>query len=80
LIPPPLCKLKKIKKTPLYKKGDIHDVKNYRPIAILLVFSKIIQKLMNNRLIPFLVDNSVLTEAQNGFRKNKSTDSKPDFY
>jgi hypothetical protein len=26
------------------------------------------------------MDNNVLTEAQNGFRKNKSTDSKPNFY
>jgi hypothetical protein len=38
---------------PLYKKGDIHDVKNYRPISILSIFSKIPQKLMYNRLIPF---------------------------
>jgi hypothetical protein len=30
---------------------------------------------MYNRLIPFLVYNNVLTEAQNGFRKNKSTDT-----
>jgi hypothetical protein len=59
---------------PLSKKGDIHDVKEYRPIAILSVFSKIQEKLMYNRLIPFLVDNNVLTEAQNGFRKNNSTD------
>jgi hypothetical protein len=41
--------------------------KNYRSIAILLEFSKILDNLMYNRLIQFLVDNNVLTEAQNGF-------------
>jgi hypothetical protein len=30
---------------------------------------------MYNRLIPFLVDDNILTEAQNGFIKNKSTDT-----
>jgi hypothetical protein len=30
---------------------------------------------MYNRLIPFLIQNDILTEAQNGFRKNKSTDT-----
>jgi hypothetical protein len=30
---------------------------------------------MYNRLIVFLMDNNVLTEAPNGFRKNKSTDT-----
>lgn len=28
---------------------------------------------MYNRVIPFLVDNNILTETQNGIRKNKST-------
>jgi potassium voltage-gated channel Eag-related subfamily H protein 8 len=46
-------RLKTAKVKPLYKKGDIHDVKNYRPIAILSVFSKILEKLMYNTLIPF---------------------------
>jgi hypothetical protein len=46
-------KLKTANVIPFYKKGDIHDVKNYRPIPILLVFSEIMQKLMYNRLIPF---------------------------
>jgi len=60
-------RLKTAKVIPLYKKGDSHDVKNYRPIAILSVFSKLLEKLMNNRLIPYLMENNVLTEAQNGF-------------
>jgi hypothetical protein len=62
-------RMKTAKVIPLYKKSDIHDVKNYRPIAILSVFSKILEKLMYNRLIPFLVDNYVLTEAQSGEKK-----------
>jgi hypothetical protein len=39
---------------PLHKKGEHHNIKNYRPISILSAFSKILQKLMYNRLMPFL--------------------------
>jgi hypothetical protein len=53
---------------PLYKKGDIHDVQNYRPISVLSVFSKSLEKLMYNRVI-FFSKNNILTEAQNGFRE-----------
>jgi hypothetical protein len=67
--------LKLAKVISLYKKEDVHDVKNYRPISILSVFKNILEKLMYNRLIPFLIQNDILTEAQNGFRKNKSTDT-----
>ena len=40
---------------PLHKKGQYHDIKNYRPISILSIFSKILEKLMYNRLMPFLI-------------------------
>jgi hypothetical protein len=35
---PDRLKIAKVK--PLYKNGDTHDVQNYRPISILLVFQK----------------------------------------
>jgi hypothetical protein len=38
-------------------------------------FSKLLEKLMYNRLISFVVKNNILTEAQNGFRENKSTET-----
>jgi hypothetical protein len=68
-------KLKITKVVPVHKKGDARDVRNYRPIALLPVFSKLLEKLMYNRLIEFIEGNGVLTEAQHGFRTRKSTET-----
>jgi hypothetical protein len=57
----------------LYKKGDIYSIKNYIPISILPTFSKILERLMCNRLIIFLNKHNIITEVQNGFREQKST-------
>ena len=46
--------MKKAKIRPLFKKGDRQDIQNYRPIAVLSVFSKILEKIMYNRLLSFL--------------------------
>ena len=62
---------KTAKVTPLHKKGDRYDIHNYRPISIISVFAKLLERLMCNRLMLFLHENKVLTEAQNGFRKGK---------
>ena len=63
-------KLKLAKIVPLHKKGDIHDMSNYRPIAILPVFAKILEKIINHRLYDFLQNKNFLTDNQFGFRKN----------
>jgi hypothetical protein len=60
---------KTAKVKPLYKKGDRYDIQNYRPISVISVFAKLLERLMFNRLIPFLSENKIFTEAQNGFRK-----------
>ena len=61
-------KLKIAKVIPVHKKGDSRDVSNYRPISLLPVFLKLLEKLMYNRLAEFIERNEVLTEAQHGFR------------
>jgi hypothetical protein len=66
-----IMKCAKIK--PLHKKGDKQDIHNYRPISILSAFSKILKRLMYNRLLLFLKKHNILTNAQHGFRKKKST-------
>ena len=65
--------LKIVKVVPIYKGGSPEDVNNYRPISLLSIFDKIIEKLMHKRLYDFLEDNNILFENQFGFRKHKST-------
>jgi retron-type reverse transcriptase len=48
-------------------------VDNYRPISLLCNFSKVLEKIMCNRLTKFLNDNKVLSNSQYGFRRKHST-------
>ena len=58
---------------PIYKSGDEMLFSNYRPVSVLPVFSKVLERLMYNRLIEFINDNNLLYEYQFGFQKGKST-------
>lgn len=60
---------------PVHKKDDTSHPKNYRPIAILPSFSKVVEKAMCNRLYRFLEKYNILDHCQNGFRKTRSTTS-----
>ena len=58
---------------PVYKSGSHTDMSNYRPISLLLIFHKLMQKLMHKRLMNFLNKKSTPNEHQFGFRNNRST-------
>jgi len=58
---------------PLYKGKDKTEIINYRPISLLPVISKILEKLVNDRVVKFLTKNNVIYEGQYGFRRNRST-------
>lgn len=62
---------KKARVVPIFKNGDRKDIKNYRPVSILSIFSKIFESLLS----PFLTwpMKSVITHHQHGFVKNRST-------
>ena len=47
---------------------------NYRPVSILPVFSKILEKLMYNRILSFINKHNLLFEYQFGFREKHGTD------
>ena len=65
--------LKIVKVIPIHKGGSTQDVNNYRPISLLSIFDKIIEKLMHKRLYNFLMEHNILYQNQLGFRKNNST-------
>ena len=70
IVPTPL-KIAKV--VPIYKTSAADDIKNYRPISLLPAFSKILEKIMYNRLMSFLNRNNILYEHQYGFRSKHST-------
>ena len=45
---------------PIYKSGDEKMFSNYRPVSVLPVFIKLIERLMHNRLIMFVTNNDLL--------------------
>lgn len=67
--------MKKAKIKPLFKKNSRLDVGNYRPVSILSVVSKILEKAVFTQLDSFLDKNNLIYEHQSGFRKSYSTDS-----
>ena len=58
---------------PLYKEDIKSYPNNYRPVSILPVVSKIIEKLIFKQLYEYLTDNNLLTVSQHGFRPMHST-------
>ena len=59
---------------PVYKnKGNKRMFVNYRPISLLPVFSKILERLIYNKVFEFLVRYQILFESQYGFRSGRNT-------
>ena len=59
--------------TPIFKSGEKDDVNNYRPISVLPLISKIMERTVQVQLVSFLTTNNVLSEHQSGLRKRHST-------
>ena len=65
--------LKVFKIIPIYKAGDKSKVNNYRPISLLPSLSKVMEKLLVERLTSFLNASGILYDRQYGFRKKRNT-------
>ena len=65
--------LKVVNVIPIHKGGSTQDINNYRPISLLSIFDKIIEKVMHKWLYSFLENNDILFHNQYGFRRNNST-------
>lgn len=56
---------------PIHKSGDMHDVDNYRPIALLNAFAKIFEKLVHAAVLHQV--GPYLDENQHGFLPKRNT-------
>lgn len=59
--------------TPLHKGGDPTNVSHYRPISVLPVLSKVLEKVVFQQVIAYLIENDLLCSQQHGFRPKHST-------
>lgn len=67
-------KLKIAKICPIFKKGDVKNIDNYRPVSILPTLSKIFERVVYVQLYNYFTENNLLYKSQYGFRKGHSTE------
>lgn len=67
--------LKTANVVPIYKKNERDKVENYRQISLLSLFSKVIEKIVYDRIISFVVKFKVLHKCQHGFFPGKSIET-----
>ena len=60
---------------PIFKEGLKTDPINYRPISVLPVISKLIERVVFNQLYNYFNGNSLSTETQSVFRRRFSTET-----
>ena len=65
--------LKHAKVLPVHKKKNATLAENYRPISLLPCLSKLLEKIVYNRLFSFLTHTKQLSSTQFGFRQGHST-------
>lgn len=68
-------KMKEARVSVIHKGGDRNDISNYRPISVLPIFSKGLEKIILSRLSGFFSKHNILSGCQHGFTKGRSTES-----
>ena len=58
---------------PIFKSGDKKSVKNYRPISLQPIISKMLEKIIHKHILFHLQNNNLLTNSQFGFLPRSST-------
>ena len=60
---------------PFFKSGDPDKPENYRPISLLPILSKILEKIISIQLSNYLEINNLISSTQHGFRSRLSTET-----
>ena len=59
--------LKKSNIPPVHKKGDKQQLRNYRPVSLLPILGKILEKILFDSIFEYIQENNLLCENQSGF-------------
>ena len=58
--------------TPLFKKGSRNKPENYRPVSLTSVVCKLLETLIRDHMVEFLVKHKLINTSQHGFIKARS--------
>ena len=64
---------KNVKIIPLHKKEDKLNPKNYRPVAIVPILSKILERVIFNQMIDYFEENCLLNSNHHAYRAHHNT-------
>ena len=67
-------RMKIVKVIPIFKKDDETLFCNYRPISLLPVISKVVEKVMHDQIYTFFTEHSLFNDNQYGFKSGHSTE------
>ena len=59
--------------TPVHKKDDKQLTKNYRPISLLPICTKLFERILFNNIYNYLISNNLIISNQSGFKPGDST-------
>ena len=59
---------------PTFKSGSVSNPENYRPISVLPILSKVLEKVVHTQLMDYLESNKLISNFQFGYRSNRSTE------
>ena len=57
---------------PFFKKGSRNKSENYRPVSLTSVICKLLERLIKDHMVDFLVKHKLLNSSQHGFLKARS--------
>ena len=63
---------KKANVVPTFNKGDKQCIKYYRPVSLLPVCGKVVERLLYNNMFSFFRENDLISSKQSGFRPSDS--------
>ena len=58
---------------PIHKKGCTTEPSNYRPISLTSTCCRVMERIINNQLLDYLLANRLISKQQHGFIRKRST-------